>query len=180
MDIAHFGKVFIFSMSCEGCNYRKADVEPAEEGEPAKYTLDVDSDKDMNIKIIKAGDATVKIPYITTIEPGPAGEGYITNVEGLLNRVKAAVEAAGEAERNIKDAEGYALERINRAKGDANRFLMQWNEYNKAKDVTRRRLYLEAMSEVIPNLGVKYILDPEQSGLLPLLNLGQKEGEGKQ
>ena len=103
MDIAHFGKVFIFSMSCEGCNYRKADVEPAEEGEPAKYTLDVDSDKDMNIKIIKAGDATVKIPYITTIEPGPAGEGYITNVEGLLNRVKAAIEAAGEAEEDAAD-----------------------------------------------------------------------------
>jgi membrane protease subunit HflK len=92
---------------------------------------------------------------------------------------KIIPEASGEAERNIKNAEGYALERINRAKGDANRFLMQWNEYSRAKDVTRRRLYLEAMGEVIPNLGVKYILDPEQSGLLPLLNLGRTEGEGK-
>jgi len=92
---------------------------------------------------------------------------------------KIIPEARGEAERNIKNAEGYALERVNRANGDANRFLMQLNEYSRAKDVTRRRLYLEAMGEVIPNLGVKYILDPEQSGLIPLLNLGQKEGEGK-
>ena len=54
---------------------------------------------------------------------------------------------------------------------------MQWKEYSKAKDVTRRRLYLETMGEVIPKLGTKYILDPEQSGLLPLLNLGENGGK---
>jgi len=90
---------------------------------------------------------------------------------------KIIPEAKGEAERNISNAEGYALERINRATGDANRFLMQWKEYSKAKDVTRRRLYLETMGEVIPKLGTKYIIDPEQSGLLPLLNLSEKGGE---
>lgn len=103
MEIPHFGQVFIFSMTCEACSYRKSDVEPAEEGEPAKLTLDVDSDKDLSIKIVKAGDATVKIPYIITIEPGPAGEGYITNVEGLLVRVKEAIESAGEAEEDPAD-----------------------------------------------------------------------------
>jgi len=85
--------------------------------------------------------------------------------------------ARGEAERKIKDAEGYALERINRATGDANRFTALLKEYSKAKDVTRRRLYLEAMGEVIPNLGTKYVLDQDQQGLLPLLNLGQQEGK---
>jgi len=103
MEIPHFGKVYLFSMTCDGCKYRKADLEPAEAGEPAKYTLEVDSEKDMSIKIVKAGDATVKIPYIITIEPGPAGEGYITNVEGLLNRVKSAIETAGEAEEDKAD-----------------------------------------------------------------------------
>jgi len=90
---------------------------------------------------------------------------------------KVIPEAKGEAERSIKDAEGYALERINQAKGDANRFLLQWSEYSKAKDVTRRRLYLEAMRDVLPKLGTKYILDPEQRALLPFLNLGEKGGE---
>lgn len=93
---------------------------------------------------------------------------------------KVIPESLGEAERSIKDAEGYALERINRATGDANRFSALWNEYSKAKEVTRRRLYLEAMGTVIPKLGTKYILDPEQSSLLPLLNLGEKAGEKKQ
>ncbi len=89
---------------------------------------------------------------------------------------KVIPEAKGEAERMIKDAEGYALERINRARGDASRFLQLWTEYNKARDVTRRRLYLEAMAEVIPRLGTKFILDPEQQSLLPLLDLNRKGG----
>lgn len=89
---------------------------------------------------------------------------------------KIIPEARGEADRLVKDAEGYALERINRSKGDASRFLQQWKAYSKAKDVTRRRLYLEAMAEVIPKLGTKYIIDPDQKGLLPLLNLGEKGG----
>jgi len=91
---------------------------------------------------------------------------------------KIIPKARGEAEQTIKEAEGYALDRVNRAKGDANRFLALWREYTKAKDVTRRRLYLEAMNVVIPKLGNKYIIDPEQQGLLPLLNLG-REGEKK-
>jgi membrane protease subunit HflK len=89
---------------------------------------------------------------------------------------KVIPEAKGEADRLIRDAEGYALERINMAKGDANRFLQQWGEYRNAKDVTRRRLYLEAMAEVIPRMGTKYVMDQGQTSLLPLLNLTEKEG----
>ena len=90
---------------------------------------------------------------------------------------KIIPEARGEAERSVRDAEGYALERVNQAKGDANRFNALLDEYTKARDVTRRRLYLEAMGQVIPNLGTKYILDPEQRSLLPLLDLGKKKGQ---
>lgn len=92
---------------------------------------------------------------------------------------KVIPEAQGEAERLVKDAEGYALERVNMAQGDASRFLQLLAEYTKAKEVTRRRLYLEAMAEVVPRVGTKYILDPQQSSLLPLLDLGQKGGERK-
>jgi len=84
---------------------------------------------------------------------------------------KIIPKARGEAEQTIKGAEGYALDRVNRAKGDASRFLALYKEYSKAKDVTRRRLYLEAMNQVLPNVGNKYIIDPDQQGLLPLLNL---------
>ncbi len=100
IDIPHFGKVFVLSMHCDGCGYHKSDVEPAEKKEPCKYTLEVTSDADMSIKIVKSGDAVVKIPHIITIEPGPVSEGYITNVEGLLERVRKVIESAAEAEED--------------------------------------------------------------------------------
>ncbi|MDY6844553.1 MAG: FtsH protease activity modulator HflK [Thermodesulfobacteriota bacterium] len=87
---------------------------------------------------------------------------------------KAIPAAKGDAEKVIKSAEGYAMDRINRSEGDASRFLVLWEEYTKSKNVTRRRLYLESMREVIPKLGKKYIIDPEQKGILPLLNLDIK------
>lgn len=89
---------------------------------------------------------------------------------------KAIPEAKGEAERTIKAAEGYALERINQAKGDASRFTALYQEYAKAKDVTKRRLYLEMIEEVFPKMGQKYIVDSAQKNLLPLLNLGKESG----
>ena len=89
---------------------------------------------------------------------------------------KAIPAARGEAERTIKAAEGYALDRVNRAKGDTTRFLALYREYAKAQDVTKRRLYLEMLTEVLPKLGPKYIVDSDQQNLLPLLNLGQQNG----
>ena len=79
--------------------------------------------------------------------------------------------ARGEAEKLIRETEGYALKRVNRAKGDASRFLSIYEEYKLAEDVTRRRLYLETMAEIIPKAGTKYIVDPEQKSILPLLRL---------
>lgn len=92
---------------------------------------------------------------------------------------KVIPEASGEAQRMLREAEGYALERINQAKGDAARFLSLWAEYANAKDVTRRRLYLEAMQDVLPKLGKTYVIDPEQGGVLPLFNLDEKLQEEK-
>jgi membrane protease subunit HflK len=86
---------------------------------------------------------------------------------------KAIPQARGEAERVVKAAEGYALDRVNRSMGDAARFTSQYAEYVKAKDVTKRRMYLEMMRDVFPKLGQKYIVDSDQKNLLPLLNLGQ-------
>ncbi len=89
---------------------------------------------------------------------------------------KAIPAARGEAERTVKAAEGFALDRVNRAKGDSARFKALYSEYAKAKDVTRRRLYLEALRDLMPKLGPKYIVDSEQKNLLPLLNLGKQIG----
>ena len=88
-------------------------------------------------------------------------------------------QARGQAEKTVKEAEGYALDRVNRAKGDAARFLALYEEYSKAPDVTKRRLYLEALRDIYPKLGEKYIMDAGQSNLLPLLNLGHSLGGQK-
>ena len=85
---------------------------------------------------------------------------------------KAVPLARGEAKRVIKDAEGYAIDRVNRAQGDAAKFSAVYKEYVKAKDVTKKRIYLESMLEIFPNLGAKYIIDSEQKNLLPFLNMG--------
>lgn len=90
---------------------------------------------------------------------------------------KAVPAAKGQAKRTIKAAEGYALDRVNRAQGDASRFVAQYREYAKAKDITRRRLYLEALKELFPKVGKKYIIDSDQKNVLPLLNLG-RDGQG--
>jgi len=89
---------------------------------------------------------------------------------------KVVPRASGEAEKTIRQAEGYALNRVNRAKGDANKFLAVWKEYNRSKDVTKRRLYLETLNEVLPKIGRKYIIDSEQKGLVQLLQLEEKGG----
>jgi modulator of FtsH protease HflK len=90
---------------------------------------------------------------------------------------KAIPAAKGEAERIVKSAEGYAQNIINRAEGDAERFRLLYEEYKKAKDITKRRLYFEAIKEVLPKLGDKYIVDDKLQNVLPLLNLGKKKSE---
>ncbi|MCL5271700.1 MAG: FtsH protease activity modulator HflK [bacterium] len=84
---------------------------------------------------------------------------------------KVVPRAKGEAEQTISEAEGYAIRRVNEAEGDATRFNAILAEYLKAPDVTRRRLYLETMGEVIPRLGHKYIIDENSRGVLPLMQL---------
>lgn len=85
---------------------------------------------------------------------------------------KVIPEAEGKAQRTILEAEGYEHNRTNRARGDANRFTQVLKEYRLAKDVTRRRLYIETLEEVLPNADRIYITDEELKNLLPLLNLG--------
>lgn len=85
---------------------------------------------------------------------------------------KAVPLARGEAKRVIKDAEGYAIDRVNRAQGDATKFSAVYKAYAEAKDVTKKRLYLEAMLEIFPKLGAKYIIDSDQKNVLPFLNMG--------
>ena len=98
-------------------------------------------------------------------------EKMINVANGEYNKV--VPRARGEAEQRIQSAEGYALKRVNEAEGDVARFNAILAEYIKAPEVTKRRLYLETMQEVIPRLGSKIIIDEEAQQILPLLQLNQ-------
>src|SRR3989338_9381454 len=75
-EVPYFGKVYLFSMTCNNCKYHKADVESTEQKEPVKYDFEISSEEDMKVRVVKSSEATVKIPHITTITPGPAAQGY--------------------------------------------------------------------------------------------------------
>ena len=79
--------------------------------------------------------------------------------------------AEGEKDQRIREADGYRLKRINEAEGDVARFSALLAEYTKAPEVTRRRIYIETLQEVMPGIRFKIIVDEQTSGILPLLNL---------
>jgi membrane protease subunit HflK len=86
---------------------------------------------------------------------------------------KKIPKARGEAERAVSVAEGYATKRVNEAEGDATRFEALLKAYKEAPEVTRRRMYLETMQEVMPLLERKIIMDEAGQQILPLLQLNQ-------
>jgi membrane protease subunit HflK len=79
--------------------------------------------------------------------------------------------AEGEKDQRIREADGYRLKRINEAEGDVARFNALLAEYTKAPEVTRRRIYIETMQEVMPSIANKIIVDERTRNLLPLLHL---------
>jgi len=99
-EIPFFGKVHVFSMTCSNCKYHKADVEAENKKDPVKYTLEITSEDDMKIRVVKSSEATIKIPHVATIEPGVASQGFVTNIEGIFNRIKKNIELARDAEED--------------------------------------------------------------------------------
>lgn len=101
----------------------------------------------------------------------------VNEAEGERNKKIPA--ARGEKERAIKEAEGYKIGRLNRAEGETKAFLSVLEEYQKAEDITRRRLYLEAMQKSLPKVGDLTLIDSEEDGVLKLLDLkGDKKRKG--
>jgi membrane protease subunit HflK len=103
--------------------------------------------------------------------------------EKLINQAqseynKVIPRARGEAQQTINEAEGYALNRVNTAKGDAARFVAIFQEYQRAPEVTKKRIYLETMNRILPQVSKKIVVDDELKGIIPLLNL-EPGGSGK-
>jgi len=120
--------------------------------------------------------------------PGPVQESFNEvnqaqqEKEKLINEArrdynKVIPLAEGEKDQRIREADGYRLKRINEAEGDASRFNALFEEYSKAPEVTRRRIYIETMQEILPKIQSKIIVDEQSQGILPLLNLDTGKGD---
>ncbi len=101
-------------------------------------------------------------------------ENMINIANGEYNKV--VPKAKGEADMQLRSAEGYQFKRVNEAEGDVAGFRATLEQYLKAPDITRTRIYYETMAEVIPQLGPKIIVDESLKQILPLLQLKTAEG----
>lgn len=96
-------------------------------------------------------------------------EKLISEAQSDYNKV--IPRARGEAQQTIQEAEGYALSRVNTARGDSARFVSIYDQYRRAPEVTRKRIYLETMSRILPQVQRKIVIDADLKSVLPLLNL---------
>jgi len=101
--------------------------------------------------------------------------------EKLINQARADYNqiiprAKGQAQQTLEQAQGFATDRVNRARGDADLFIQVHAAYQRAPEVTRRRMYLETMSAIYPKVKRKIVIDDNLKGVLPLLSLENQKG----
>lgn len=152
-----------------------------------KLQIEIDI-RELLQRIIDRYDSGIKVKEVKlqTVRPpkevGKAFSDVVSAKEDKDRLVKEAEgyredvlpKARGYAQKIIREAEAYKAERIKHAQGDADRFLTVLKEYKKAKKVTRKRLYLETMEQILPGIR-KFVIDPETSGsLLQFLPLEEK------
>ena len=111
----------------------------------------------------------VKPSFNAVNEAQQERETLINRAESEYNRV--IPRARGEAQETIQLAEAYALNRVNIATGEADRFNSFYTEYIRAPEVTKKRIYFETMERILPKLGNKVIVDEDGTNVLPLLNI---------
>jgi membrane protease subunit HflK len=98
----------------------------------------------------------------------------VNEAEEAYNKV--IPKASGDAKKIVEQARGYSVQRVNESKGETSRFLAVMKEYQAAKDVTRQRMYLETLQDVLPTVKDIYVIDKDQRSILPFLDIsGSKQ-----
>jgi membrane protease subunit HflK len=139
-----------------------------------KYTMGISIDQ-VQLKNINP-PAPVQASFNEVNQAQQEKEKLINEARRDYNKVIPLAE--GEKDQRIREADGYRLKRINEAEGDVARFSALLAEYSKAPEVTRRRIYIETLQEVMPGIRSKIIIDEQARSILPLLNLdSQKEAK---
>ncbi len=119
MEIPFFGKTFLFSMHCEGCGFQKSDVEAEEMKDPCKLTFTIEKEEDINVRVVKSSEASINVPQLKmSVRPGPASDGFISNIEGVINRFEKIIEDERDNsdEDNVKTTAKNLLKKIRKVK----------------------------------------------------------------
>jgi zinc finger protein ZPR1 len=117
-NIPYFSDILIISALCGSCGYKYVDTQLLREKEPVRFELNVDSVEDLAIRVIRSMSASLEVPELgVRIDPGPACQGFVSNVEGVLDRIEQIVIGAltwgeGEEQKNAR----ILLDKINRVK----------------------------------------------------------------
>ncbi len=94
-NIPYFGEIMETSAICTSCKFKHADVMSLGERPPTRHEFQITSEEDLKVRVVKSSTGTIKLPELgVTVEPGPASQGYVSNVEGVLDRVKEAIKLA--------------------------------------------------------------------------------------
>jgi len=115
-DIPYFGTVYVFSMDCSKCDYGMSDIEVENSnGKPVKFKLEIENEEDLKIRIVKSSTATIKIPRLAEITPGATSVGYVSNVEGVLEKIKKIIESKkDDDDKKIRKQAKNQLKKIQR------------------------------------------------------------------
>lgn len=164
LEIPHFGKVLETSIQCPVCGFKHSDIIALEQNDPAKYVLEITKNT-LTVRVVRSQSATVSIPEVgIKVEPGPKSEGYVTNVEGMLNRFEDAAKKAlmlfedDESQKNAKKTLNHIQEL---KKGNGTATLVILDPFGQSKIVSDSAEILEIPEEELRELktGFSFIED---------------------
>lgn len=105
-EIPYFGEVMLTSIQCHSCGFKHADCMMLSTKEPMRYELRVSSVEDLNARVLRSSSGTIRIPELgVDIEPGPLAESFISNVEGILERIENVLRGVLNVSRNRRAEE---------------------------------------------------------------------------
>ena len=94
-NIPYFSDILIISAVCPSCGYKYVDTQLLKHGEPARYTVAIETEEDLAVRVVRSMSASIEIPELgVRIDPGPACQGFISNMEGVLDRIETVVTGA--------------------------------------------------------------------------------------
>lgn len=128
-DIPFFGETLETLVTCSRCNFKQSDVLHLGEGKPTRYEFQISSVEDMKVRVVRSSTGVIKVPELgVVVRPGSGGQGYVSNIEGVLGRIKEAMEismsGAAPLKRRTAERKLRALDAIMRGEKRARLIVM--------------------------------------------------------